>query len=162
MLTSELIRPRLRIRGTNLHIEMVNEQDPSLQQKAQDLIYLFNRHQSQSQAAWEEAVRAYEGAGVDYVLIRGLAKVLTDAATFTPLSTPLPPATLRERVFAYGPVFGTPDLFHTTTREEVLGEVADALGLLPGELDALLFADRGASYRLTETGPAWTPSGLLA
>jgi len=83
--------------GSTLHVEMVHEQDPSLQQTAQDLISLFHHHRGQSQAAWEEAVRAYEGTGVDYVLIRGLAKVLADAATFTPLSTPLPPATLRER-----------------------------------------------------------------
>ncbi len=115
MLTSELIRPRLRMHGSTLHVEMVHEQDPSLQQTAQDLISLFHHHRGQSQAAWEEAVRAYEGTGVDYVLIRGLAKVLADAATFTPLSTPLPPATLRERVFEYGPVFGTPDLFHART-----------------------------------------------
>src|SRR5437588_2334429 len=162
MLTSDLIRPRLRIRGTNLHIEMVNEQDPSLQQKAQDLIYLFNRHQSQSQAAWEEAVRAYEGTNVDYVFIRGLAKVLTDASTFKPLTTPLSPATLREQIFAYGPVFEKPDIFHPTTRQEVLREVADTLELSLGELDEILFADRGASYRLVDPGPAWTPSNLLA
>src|SRR5437588_2759661 len=162
MLTSDLIRPRLRIRGTNLHIEMVNEQDPSLQQKAQDLIYLFNRHQSQSQAAWEEAVRAYEGTNVDYVFIRGLAKVLTDAATFKPLTTHLSPATLREQIFAYGPVFEKPDIFHPTTRQEVLREVADTLELSLGELDEILFADRTASYRLMDPGPAWTPSTLLA
>ncbi len=162
MLTSELIRPRLRIHGSNLRIEMVNEQDPSLQQKAQDLICLFHRHQSQSQAAWEEAVRAYEGTNVDYVFIRGLAKVLTDAATFKPLTTPLSPATLREQIFAYGPVFEKPDLFHPTTRQEVLREVADTLELSQGELDEILFADRGASYRLEDAGPAWTPSALLA
>ncbi len=162
MLTSELIRPRLRIHGSNLRIEMVNEQDPSLQQKAQDLICLFHRHQSQSQAAWEEAVRAYEGTNVDYVFIRGLAKVLTDAATFKPLTTPLSPATLREQIFAYGPVFEKPDIFHPTTRQEVLREVADTLELSQGELDEILFADRGASYRLEDAGPAWTPSTLLA
>jgi predicted nuclease of restriction endonuclease-like RecB superfamily len=162
MLTSDLIRPRLRISGSNLRIEMVNEQDPSLQQKAQDLIRLFHRHQSQSLAAWEEAVRAYEGANVDYVFIRGLAKVLTDAATFKPLTTPLPPATLREHVFAYGPVFEKPDIFHPSTRQEVLSEVAGTLELSQGELDEILFADRGASYRLMDPGPAWTPSSLLA
>ncbi|HEY6406731.1 MAG TPA: DUF790 family protein [Ktedonobacteraceae bacterium] len=162
MLTSELIRPRLRMHGSTLHVEMVHAQDPSLQQRAQDLISLFQQYRGQSQAAWEEAVRAYEGAGVEYVLIRGLTKVLTDAATFTPLPTPLPPATLREQVFARGPVFGTPDLFHMTTREEVLGEVAATLGLLQGELDALLFADRGGASRLTDPGPAWTPEELLA
>jgi predicted nuclease of restriction endonuclease-like RecB superfamily len=162
MLTSELIKPRLRIHGSNLHIEMVNEQDPSLQQKAQDLICLFSRHQSQSQAAWEEAVRAYEGANVDYVFIRGLAKVLTDAAIFKPLTTPLPPATLREHIFSYGPVFEKPDIFHPTTRQEVLHEVAETFELSLGELDEILFADRGASYRLIDPGPAWTPSMLLA
>jgi uncharacterized protein len=162
MLTSELIRPRLRIHGSNLRIEMVNEQDPALQQKAQDLIYLFNRHQNQSLAAWEEAVRAYEGAGVDYIFIRGLAKVLADAAIFKPLTTPLPPATLREHMFSYGPVFDKPDLFHTTTRQEVLRDVAGTLELSLGELDEILFADRGASYRLIDSGPAWTPSTLLA
>jgi uncharacterized protein len=162
MLTSELIRPRLRIHGTNLHIEMVNEQDPSLQQKAQDLIGLFNRHRSQSQAAWEEAVRAYEGANVDYVFIRGLAKVLIDSATFKPLTTPLPPATLREHIFSYGPVFEKPDLFHPTTRQQVLREVSDTFELSLGELDEILFADRTASYRLMDPGPVWTPSTLLA
>jgi predicted nuclease of restriction endonuclease-like RecB superfamily len=141
---------------------MVNEQDPSLQQKAQDLICLFNRHHSQSLATWEEAVRAYEGANVDYIFIRGLAKVLADAAVFKPLSTPLPPATLREHIFSYGPVFERPDLFHPTTRQEVLREVADTLELSLGELDEILFADRGASYHLMDPGPAWTPSTLLA
>ena len=162
MLTSELVRPRLRIHGSNLRIEMVNEQDPSLQQKAQDLISLFYRHQSQSQAAWEEAVRAYEGANVDYIFIRGLAKVLTDAAIFKPLTTPLPPATLREHIFSYGPVFEKPDIFHPTTRQEVLREVADTLELSLGELDEILFADRTTSYRLMDPGPSWTPSTLLA
>ncbi len=41
MLTSDLIRPRLRIQGSTLRVEMVNEQDPSLQQTAQDLIRLY-------------------------------------------------------------------------------------------------------------------------
>ena len=88
--------------------------------------------------------------------------MLTDAATFKPLTTPLPPATLREQVFAYGPVFEKPDLFHPTTRHEVLREVAATLELSQGELDEILFADRGATYRLMDVGPAWTPSTLLA
>ena len=162
MLTSELIRPRLRIQGSTLWIAMVNEQDPTLQQIAQDLLGLLQSHRGQSLAAWEEAVRAYEGTNVDYVCIRGLAKVLTDAATFTPLPTALPPANLREQVFARGPVFRTPDMFHTTTREEVLRETAQALNLSTGELDEWLFADRRASYLLTEPGPEWTPTALLA
>ncbi len=162
MLTSELIRPRLRIQGSTLWIAMVNEQDPSLQQIAQDLLGLLQSHRGQSMAEWEEAVRTYEGANVDYVCIRGLAKVLTDAATFTSLPTPVPPTSLREQVFARGPVFTTPDMFHAITRQDVLQEVAQSLNLSAKELDEWLFADRRASYLLTETGPAWTPTALLA
>src|SRR6266516_5974601 len=162
MLTSDLIKPRLRMQGSTLSVEMVNEQDPSLQQIAQDVIGLFHRYRDQSQAAWEEAMRAYEGANVDYVLIRGLAKVLMDAATFTPLPTPLPPATLREQVFARGPVFEKADIFHPVAREEVLQEAAYEPGLSLEELDEMLFADRRASYRLTEIGLVWTPTALLA
>src|SRR5712692_3675148 len=162
MLTSDLIRPRLRIHGSTLLVEMVNVQDPFLQQTAQDLICLFLRYKGQSQAAWESAVRVYEGARLDYVFIRGLAKVLTDSATFTPLTTPLPPLILRERAFAYGPVFEKPDMFHPATRQEVLQEVADGSGISIEELDEGLFADRHVAYRLTDVGPAWTPTTLLA
>src|SRR5436305_15340182 len=97
MLTSELIRPRLRFSGSTLSVEMVDERDASLQQTAQDLINLLRRHVGCALEKWEEALAAYEGARVDYVVVRGLAKVLADAATFIPLVTPLVPAMLRER-----------------------------------------------------------------
>ncbi len=43
MLTSELIRPRLRFSGSSLSVEMVDEQDVALQQTAQELIDLLRR-----------------------------------------------------------------------------------------------------------------------
>src|SRR5205823_6546602 len=129
MLTSELIRPRLRFSGSSLSVEMVDEQDASLQQTAQELIDLLHHHAGCTQEAWEEGLASYEGARVDYVVVRGLAKVLTDAATFTPLATPLLPAMLRERLFVHGPVFTTPQLFHPQTRYEVVQGVADELGI---------------------------------
>jgi uncharacterized protein len=162
MLTSDLIRPRLRMQGSTVSVEMVDEQNPVLQQTARDLIELFKQHIGQPQSAWEEAVDIYEGSRVDYVLIRGLAKVLIDAAEFTPLPTPLPPATLREQLFSRGPVFASHDLLHPTTRQEALEEVAGELTLSPQDLDALLFADRHATYLLSDPGPAWTPATLLA
>lgn len=162
MLTSDLVRPRLRVSGSTLQVAMVNEQDPSLQRIARDLIDLLEQFRGQTFAAWEEAVRAYEGTSVDYILIRGLAKVLADAATFAPLETPVPPAALRQQVFERGPIYSIPDMFHPTTREEILQEVANELSLAPQSLDELLFADRHATYRLSETGPDWTPTTLLA
>src|SRR5438270_7388466 len=129
MLTSELIRPRLRFSGSTLSVEMVDEQDVALQQTAQELIDLLRRHVGCALEKWEEALAAYEGARVDYVMVRGLAKVLADAATFTPLVTPLAPAMLRERLFVHGPVFTTPQLFDPRARYEVMQSVADELGI---------------------------------
>ncbi len=162
MLTSDLIKPRLRMQGSRVSVEMVDEHDPSLQQLAIELITLFQQHIGQSQEAWEDALEAYEGARIDYILIRGIAKVLLDNAEFTPTASPLPPTILREKVFSYGPVFQHPDILHKITRQDILQEVSQHLDLAPDQLDTLLFADRHASYRLTTSGPAWTPTSLLA
>ena len=162
MLTSELIRPRLRFSGSSLSVEMVDEQNVALQQTAQELIDLLRRHVGCALEKWEEALAAYEGARVDYVVVRGLAKVLADAATFTPLVTPFAPGMLRERLFAHGPVFETPQLFHPQARYEVVQGVADELGISSEQVETTLFADRPATYLLTDAGPEWTPEGLLA
>lgn len=162
MLTADLVRPRLQLRGSELFIEMLDEQDACWLQTARDLIALLQGHTGQSQAAWDQALETYVGERLDYVVVRGLAKVLTDAATFSPLATPLPPVQLRERLFARGPVFTTPQLFHPQTRYEVVRSVTDELNISPEQVEAMLFADRPATYLLGDTGPAWTPEGLLA
>ncbi|GAC1617836.1 MAG: DUF790 family protein [Ktedonobacteraceae bacterium] len=162
MLTADLVRTRLCIRGSELSIDMLDEHDPFWRQTATDLIALLQRHAGQSQQAWSKALETYEGERVDYVVVRGLAKVLTDAATFTPLATSLPPVQLRERLFAYGPMFATPQLFQPRTRYEVVQSVADELSISTEQVEATLFADRPATYILKDAGPQWTPEGLLA
>ncbi len=162
MLTADLVRPRLRLHGSGLSIEMLDVGNPAWLQTATDLVALLQRHVGQSQAAWDRAVEAYVGERVDYFVVRGLAKVLTDAATFTPLATALPPVQLRERLFVHGPVFTTPQLFQPRTRYEVVSNVADELGISPVQVEATLFADRPATYILTDAGPQWTAEGLLA
>jgi predicted nuclease of restriction endonuclease-like RecB superfamily len=162
MLTSDLIRPRLRMNGSLISVEQVGEHDLALQQTASDLITLFRSHTGQPRSSWEKALDAFIGTRIDYVVIRGLAKVLTDAAVFTPLSTPIPPTTLREQAWAFGPVFRKPGLFHARTRQEVMEEIATPLGLASEDLTALLYADRQINYLLTDPGPTWTAEGLLA
>jgi len=141
---------------------MLDEHDFHWQQTAQDLIALLRRHVGQSLAAWDRTLDTYMGNRVDYVVLRGLAKVLTDAATFTPLATPLAPVQLRERLFASGPVFTAPQLFHQQTRYEVVESVAKELAIPSEQVEATLFADRPATYPLTDAGPEWTPAGLIA
>ncbi len=162
MLTADLVRPRLRLRGSELSIEMLVEHDPFWLQTAADLIALMRGQAGQSQEAWERALEAYEGERVDYLVVRGLAKVLTDAATFTPLATSLPPVQLRERLFACGPVFNMPYMFHPQTRHEVVQSVAGELSLPVEEVEATLFADRPATYLLSDAGQEWTPGDLVA
>lgn len=162
MLTADLIKPRLRIHGSELSVALLNEHDPHWLQTASDLVGLVQSQVGQSQSAWDKTLETYLGERVDYVVVRGLAKVLMDAATFTPLPTPLAPLQLRERLFAYGPVFTTPRLFQQQARDEVMKSTGDEIGLSPDQLEAALFADRPATYILTEVGTQWTPAGLIA
>jgi uncharacterized protein len=162
VLTADLVRPRLRLRGSELSIDMLDEHNSFWLQTAKDLITLLQEHSGQPLAIWDRALESYVGERIDYVVVRGLAKVLTDAATFTPLETPLPPAQLRERLFADGPVFATPQLFQPRARYEVMQGAAGELGISSQEVEAALFADRPATYLLEDTGPEWTPEGLIA
>src|SRR6266571_6428536 len=141
---------------------MLDEHNPAWLQIAKDLIALLQEYVGQPLAIWDRALESYVGERIDYVVVRGLAKVLTDAATFTPLETPLPPAQLRERLFADGPVFATPQLFQPRARYEVMQSAAGELGFSSHEIEAALFADRPATYLLTDVGSEWTPEALLA
>ena len=162
MLTADLVRPRLHLRKSELSIAMLDEHDSYWLQTAKDLIALLQQHAGQTLAAWDRVLDTYMGERIDYVVVRGLAKVLADAATFAPLATPLAPVQLRERLFASGPVFTAPQLFHQQARYEVVESVAKELAISSEQVEATLFADRPATYLLTDAGPEWTPAGLIA
>lgn len=161
MLTADLVKPRLQMRGSSLSVEMlpVNRR---YRQTAADLIVLFKKHLGQPQRAWLDALDSFEGIRTDYVIIRGLAKVLADEATFTPLETSVSPSQLREHLFRRGPVFKTIDLFHQQTRADVLAVVAEEMGIASEQVEAAMFADRPMEYLIAEVGPEWTPESLIA
>lgn len=161
MLTADLVKARLRQRGTELTIDMLDMHDPYWLTTATELIALIQQHVGRSQAELDKALETYEGERIDYFIVRGLAKVLTDAATFSPPTTQLPPLQLRERLFSYGPVFATPHLFQSQTRQDVLESVANELALAPQHIESGLFADRLSAWLLSDAGPQWTPDGLL-
>lgn len=162
MLTSDLVRPRLRMRNKELTVDMLNLADPHWLQTASDLLGLWQQHAGQTLGAWSRALEGFEGERTDYFVIRGLAKVLSDAATFSPLPTPLPPIQLRERLFTHGPIFSASQLFQTQTRQELLQQTAQALATSLEAIEMTIFADRPASYLLSDAGPDWTPVDLLA
>jgi len=161
MLTGDLVRPRLTRRGNRLTVDTLPLNDPSWTRTASDLIALWNRHAGQTREVWENAVENYLGDRVDYITVRGLAKVLTDAADFSPLETVLVPEDIRERLFAAGPAFTEADLFHPQTREDRLAALAADLGTTPKAIETALYADRPGENIVADPGPNWTPPELI-
>ena len=161
MLTVDLIKPFLRSYGRVLTVDQVDETSTLWLQTAQDLLDLFHQQLGQPRTRWEEALEAYEGTRVDYPRIRGMAKILCDAATFVPREFPISPRELRARLFCQGPVFAQSDIFRPNTRADLLQEVAGEFSLSPEEIEKALFADHPGAHILTHLGPTWTPLGLL-
>jgi hypothetical protein len=162
MLTGELVRSRLFQRNGELQIEWLDSTNRYWQQSAAELIHLLQQQVGQPQEAWQGALERYEAGRTDYMTIRGLAKVLSDEATFQPVTTPVAPAELRKRLFTRGPTFATPDPLQPQTRENVLREAAVEYNITPGQVEHILYADRSAAYVMTAAGPTWTPAGLIA
>jgi predicted nuclease of restriction endonuclease-like RecB superfamily len=162
MLTGDLVRARLEGWGNRLQIDFLDGGDGHWLRTAGELIALLRSQVGHSQAEWAAAVSAYEGNRTDYMVIRGLAKVLADEATFTATATPAPPAEVRARLFAQGPVFSNEDLLHPRTRDLVLRETAVEYQVSSRQIEETLYADRPAAYILTDAGPAWTADSLIA
>jgi len=162
MLTGDLVRPRLRRRANLIEIEQVNVNDPYWLNTAEDLIELFNEQAGNTRSEWDTVLEAYEGDRTDYEVVRGLAKVLSDAGTFLPDETPIDPVELREMLFKQGPVFDRTSLFIPHTRDSLMAEVAEKHTLSSPDLEAALYADLPSAYRLIDVGSEWTPDGLLA
>lgn len=162
MLTGDLVRPRLRRKGDALTVEMIAVENRYWQKTAADLIHLFEQHIGKSLAEWEKAVEVYEGERTDYIPIRGLAKVLSDGATFEPIEMPLSPVELRQRLFRQGPVFAERDLFRPFSRQELLQAVGAGVGLAAEDVERLVYGDRVGAYVMVSVGQSWTPVDLIA
>lgn len=162
MLTGDLVRPRLHYLRGELQVDLLPPASARWRKTAADLIDLFQAQVGQTQGAWHQAVDDFLGSRTDYVVVRGLAKVLSDGATFTAVATPVPPAALRAQVFARGPALATATLLHPHTRETILREAAVEYQISPQQAADILYADRPAAYLLTHAGPVWTPDTLIA
>ncbi|MBN1285756.1 MAG: DUF790 family protein [Anaerolineae bacterium] len=161
MLTGDLVKPRLRARAGKLQIKMLSERDAAAQQTAADLTKLFREHTGAPQGALDDALEVYEGDRLDYIVIRGLAKVLRDGAVFTPVETPIAPDELRAALFGHGPAFERPDLFHPRARDEIVRTAAMEIDAAPEQIERWLYADRPAEYLMTDPGPDWQPVDLI-
>jgi uncharacterized protein len=159
MLKADLIRPRINVGGNQVSPRLL-EADYHWLGVAADLIAIFQQQTGRPRASLDKALSNYEGDRVDYPILRGLAAVLAGRATFNN-QPPLPPAELRQKLFAYGPVTAQPHLFQPRTRDGVLREVAAELQLTPAQLETALFADLAEEQVLENVGEAITPKELI-
>lgn len=164
MLTADLIRPRVRIRGNEITTQPLSQADLIARRTAAELIRLFQAHLNHPRRELEAALEEYEGDRLDYPVLRGFAKVLSDAATFAN-EPPVDPADVRAALLTLaaerGPVVAHPDLLHPSIRETLVSEVAESFGLTPAGVENALYADLPEEQLLVSVGQQWTEQELL-
>ena len=138
MLTTDLVRAR--VRSGVLHPEYVDPEKPGLLELATALIELFEAHVGKSRRALDDELRAATGDGTEFLLHRGLAKLLFDRCEFE-TSTPVEPAELRREVFRAAAAVYRSERSLRFERDAVVEPVRQQRGLTAEELERALYAD---------------------
>ncbi|TNF31219.1 MAG: DUF790 family protein [Deltaproteobacteria bacterium] len=151
MLTGDLVRGF--VRGGFVRVKWIDPTDPGLQAEAERLIALFRRHVGDTDGALEEAIADHIGDSTDFMLQRGLAKLLRDRSTFE-MRAARPPEEIRRAVFEAAAATGTWPVRPEggagfAAREEVVARAAEVLGITREEVEDGLFADLSSEARLT-------------
>ncbi|MEM7116045.1 MAG: DUF790 family protein [Chloroflexota bacterium] len=157
MLKADLIRPRIRTRGTRLVAQQLKV-DYRWLDVANELFAIFEQHVGQTRGRLNEALRDYEGDSLDYPVIRGLAAVIASKATFDN-QPPVPPDEVRAKLFQQGPAVY--QAVGSKQRESLLGETAVSYDLTPVQIEAALYADLNEEQILQEFSNDFTPKSLI-
>ena len=159
MLTADLVRARVS-RGVVIP-RYVAADDPRPLAAAQALIAAFADSVGDVRAALDDAVADHIGDSPDFMLHRGLVKLLMDRSELAVIAS-VPPAEARAVVFAASAAaYPVGDLPGMTPRAVVMASVAAQLGVTPEALTASLFADLKGAERVLSV-PAMAPETLLA
>ncbi len=138
MLTSNLLRTR--VRKDEIHPDYIAADDSDLLGLAEMLIDAFGRHVGRARYELEAELKALLGTGTEFLLQRGLAKLLWDRCEFEP-GTEIDPLELRQRVFAEA---ARSRLEHSgqLITEDVLAKIAQELNLDDAsQVQRALYAD---------------------
>lgn len=161
MLTADLIRARV-VKG-EVRPRYVADDDAGVRALAQVMVDAFRAHLGRRRADLDAALTELTGEGTDYLLHRGLAKLLFDRSTYE-VRSPIEPQDLRRAVFEASarvhPAVRTADALHAVTRDDVLAQVAAQLGVDVGAVEQGLFADLEDEQVMTEA-PDLTGEALV-
>jgi len=127
-------------------------------ERATGLVSLFEQHVGRTRGELDEAIADFVGDGTDFIVTRGLTKLLQDRSSFETAAV-LDPEWLRERLFSLAaelhPIVRDPDVVHPTGRAAFLTLACERLHaerqaetpdvpiapLTPEQLEASLYAD---------------------
>ncbi|MEJ7617162.1 MAG: DUF790 family protein [Pyrinomonadaceae bacterium] len=149
MLTADLAQSWHR--GTKTGPRYIDARDSQYLQDAADLIAIFAAHEGRRRAELSEALDAHVGLGVDYRILRGLIKLLTDRCDFETASAVEPVEIRRALFLAAGrnhPVIGD-----DAKRELIIRETALELECPPQALLEGLYADLPENQKLNYFEP---------
>lgn len=146
MLTADLANSWQR--GDKTGPRYIEARDADYLETAAALIEIFARHENRPRHQLAEALDAYVGLGVDYKILRGLIKLLTDRCTFE-TSSARDPVEIRRALFHQAgkqhPVLEN----DAARREAIVRHAALELECAPDALLAGLYADLPGNQLLT-------------
>lgn len=172
MLTSDLLRVKVRTKTqatatakksktAYVEPEYLDVGSPEALQRAEELVALFEHHRVDAEAntrgALEEALGDLVGHGTDFIIWRGLAKLLLDRSEFQTVSS-VDPVEIRRAVFAASAQLGP--VTSGAVRQQVLEQAGAALKLSADEVEHGLYADLEARQVFSAFKPI-APQALL-
>ncbi len=161
MLTADLVAARV-VKG-EVRPRYVSPKDPAALDLAERVVKVFAENVGRTREALDGDLAALLGEGTEYLLHRGLAKLLSDRSEFE-VKAPCEPSALRRRLFEEAakahPAVQVADAVHKVTRDDVVARVAKELGVEASVVTAAMYADLEGEQVMTR-GPDIEPEALL-
>lgn len=163
MLTADLIRTWKK--GPYIGPKYVKVDSEEYLRIAQELIEIFFQQKGRKREELRTSLRAHIADSPDYLIHRGLAKLLLDRSEFQVVSgSGIDPRMLREKVFSLSsenaPVVLNPDMIHPVTKRDILQSVASELNTVPEVILSDMYADLPQNHILSTFDPP-SPEWLL-
>lgn len=138
MLTSNLLRAR--VGKDDVHPNYIDPENPDLLALAETLIEAFTRHLGRPRHELETELKEMLGTGTEFLLQRGLAKLLWDRCEFEP-PTDIDALSLRQSVFALAAKSRLENAGHLDP-DAVYDQIAREFELAdPSQVQRVLYAD---------------------
>ena len=153
MLTSDLVNARVR-KGV-LHPALLDASAAELD-RCQAVLQTWRDHLECPREELDEVLKALEGDGTDFIVWRGLSKLVSDLAVFQ-VASDLDPSVVRATVFALA-AGEIPR--NAAERQAILNAAAVRLGADPSKLTEAMYADL-VSRQVLESVPSWDAEELL-